>query len=126
MDIGIAFQLCACGAQLCPPVVLSPGVSTCHEVEREYPPQVPPSHLGVSDSEWKRERRPSIIAQIKKEITDIGKSFKSSEITEDEVGVRVRLERHEALVEGSEESGHLSLKCPQCGRVTFDWKRSDG
>lgn len=128
MDIGITSQTCACGAELHPPQVVSPGAQVSLQLERWLPSLARPS--GVSDSDWEamkrriEERRALGRAKIDKEISDVAKPFKSAETRENDGSITVRLERHEALIDGSEESGHLSLKCPLCGRVTFDWKRA--
>jgi hypothetical protein len=146
MDLGIAFQVCSkCGTQSVPPEHYSKGRELVVEMEIPVPRLPTPDEVrnrfseqlkGFSKQEIeefvretiediKRARNEYIkeLKRMKFELHGGEQGFKKFE--EEDLGnkIRIRAERHESVIEGSEESGYIAVKCPVCGHIMLEWRR---
>jgi len=151
MDLGIRYQRCTCGIYLVPPLKLSKNRADFIEEEyrTDYPKYADRGEVlenvvlrgldlakkhgyevkrnDLRPYEYKRgEREPTVpetaLIWVLEKIL--------CEYTLDEFGrfgrrsiFQLRVKTLEALIEGSEKEGHIKVKCPKCGRVTFEWRK---
>ena len=138
MDLGVLYQICInCGAQSAPPKHVSPLAE--HKVVFEAPIVVDVDDIRdaieTMHSSKPREEKERMIREMVKWRTELlddyiirnlgNKNFKKFEMVTDRANRKTRIfaERYESIVEGSEEEGRITVKCPVCGATLMEWKR---
>lgn len=141
-DIGVVSQTCGCGALLVPPKSVS-SIGK-QKIEETYPypalePTINESSLPEGPDEKAAEiarlkaeyatKRAVEVVRIKGEAqareVKLKKVAKAVIFSESETGAKLDIERLELLAEGSFDEGVLKLKCPKCGKVTFEWRKPE-
>lgn len=133
VDFGVKSQECLCGVLLTPPPALSSVAEEKFEephillpFEFAPPEDAPPEQLDqlrVAAEKAYNDALTEMRAKAKKRAAELRKVAKQVTVVDDPCGAKLIVTRHTAKVEGSEADGYIKLRCPQCGLVTFEWRR---
>jgi len=143
VELKTAFQKCACGCYVVPPRELSPSRAEWVEelfrqdwgLEAPFGYEKTPRVFDEVEALTKVKTRGLEHAtkhgyvitddDLEPNLPEVAR--KEIYILEEKIGIwkhyKIRIKPLECLVEGSEAEGFIKLKCPKCGRVTFEWRK---